>query len=165
MPDYARVREVLAEYHEAVRQWHEGRFCVESGDFVWTLNDKDNVDTALDLAFKMATLLEEPPPMSSVPRICQLYSLTAADVAVLFKVDPRTATRWAGGYGEPTGLHRALAEALVELHSAEMERTVKRSVQHGGPMTLLLTLGSVGAGGAVVRPGVEALAKAAGLAE
>lgn len=100
---------------------------------------------------------------SPVPHLCQLYSLAAADVAVLFKVDPRTATRWAGGYGEPTGLHRALAEALVELHSSEMERAVRRSIQLGGPTALFLTLGANG--GKAPRRAVEVLVKAAGLAE
>lgn len=98
---------------------------------------------------------------TSIQQLCQLYSLTAADVAVLLKIDPRTAARWAFGSGEPAGLHRAFVEALVELHSAEMERAVKRAVQLGGPMTLFLAIGT--GGGKAPRRSVEALAKAAGV--
>lgn len=79
-----------------------------------------------------------------IPQFCQLYGLTAADVAVILKIDPRTASRWAFGSGEPTGLHRALVEALVELHSPEMGNTVKHAVRLGGPMTLFLAISSRG---------------------
>jgi hypothetical protein len=72
--------------------------------------------------------------------LCNLYQLSAADIAVLFMIDPRTASRWAGGYIEPTGLARAFAAALVARHSPAMQKAVRRAVALGGPGSLLLSL-------------------------